>query len=173
LYGLPNLDIQGVDNYILRLNNTSLVQLADSLSVIDAKNYISGAKVGFDKKNNELLVTNNTYDYSYVFSFESKLWHKISESYRVLINSYPDLLVLRENTSNNGVYSVSQDNFLTPVSTMLTTRPCKLDNEVDFVLLHRAVQRCEIETKESTYAGLYVFGSNDLRTWQLFEYSGI
>jgi len=50
---------------------------------------------------------------------------------------------------------------------MLTTRPCKLDNEVNFTLLHRVIQRCEIETKENTYAGLYVFGSNDLRTWQL------
>jgi hypothetical protein len=137
------------------------------LSTIDAKVYISGAKIGFDKKNNELLVTNNTYDYSYVFSFESKLWHKISESYRVLINSYPELLTLRENSDADGVYSVSVNSFLTPVSTMLTTRPCKLDNEVDFILLHRAIQRCEIETKESTYAGLYVFGSNDLRTWQL------
>jgi hypothetical protein len=164
---LPNVDIHGVDNYILRLNHISLVQIVSSLSQIDAKNYISGAKVGFDKKNNELLVTNNSYDYSYVFYFESKLWHKISESYRVLINSYPELLVLRENSDADGVYSVSQDNFLTPVSSMLTTRPCKLDNEVDFTLLHRAVQRCEIETKESTYAGLYVFGSNDLRTWQL------
>jgi hypothetical protein len=144
-----------------------LVQLVNSLSTIDAKVYISGAKIGFDKKNNELLVTNNSYDYSYVFSFESKLWHKISESYRVLINSYPELLALRENITEDGVYNVSVNNFLTPVKTMLTTRPCKLDNEVDFVLLHRAIQRCEIETKESTYAGLYVFGSNDLRTWQL------
>jgi hypothetical protein len=73
LHGLPNLDIQAVDNYKLRLNHLNTVQLLDSLSTIDAKVYISGAKIGFDKKNNELLVTNNTYDYSYVFSFESKL----------------------------------------------------------------------------------------------------
>jgi len=71
------------------------------------------------------------------------------------------------NSSGDGVYSVSVYTFFTPVSTMLTTRPFKLYNEVDFVLLHRAIQRCEIETAESTYAGLYVFGSNDLRTWQL------
>jgi len=169
LHGLPNLDIQEVDNYILRLNHLSLVQIDASLSIIDAKSYILGAKVGFDKKNNELLVTNNTYDYSYVFSFESKLWHKINESFRVLINSYPELLVLRENSSDDGVFSVSQGSYATPVATMLTTRPCKLDNEVDFTLLHRAIQRCEIETAESTYAGLYVFGSNDLRTWQLLS----
>jgi hypothetical protein len=167
LRGLPNLDIQNVNNYILRLNHISLVQLVNTLSLIDAKDYTLNAKIGFDKKNNELIVTNNSYNYSYVFSFESGYWHKISESYRLLINSYPKLLVLRENTSDNGVFSVSQDSFITPVSIMLTTRPCKLDGEANFTLLHRAIQRCEIETKDSVYAGFYVFGSNDLITWQL------
>jgi hypothetical protein len=144
------------------------VQLIDNLSIVDVKNYILLSRIGFDKKNNELLVTNNTYNYSYVFSFESGFWHKISESYRVLINFYPELLVLRENSSADGVYSVSVDSNETTVkSVMLTTRPCKLDGEVDFTLLHRAIQRCEIETKDSVYAGFYVFGSNDLITWQL------
>jgi len=167
LRGLPNLDIQAVNNYILRLNHINLVQLVDSLSLIDAKGYTLGAKTGFDKKNNELYVTNNNYNYSYVFSFESKLWHKTSESYRILVNSYPELLGLHDDGSNDGVFSVSQDSFVTPVTVMLTTRPCKLDGEVNFTLLHRAIQRCKIETPESVYAGFYVFGSNNLKTWQL------
>ncbi len=115
-----------------------------------------------------MIVTNNDYEYSYVFSFESGYWHKISESYRILINYYPELLVLREDSSADGVYSISIDSNETTVkSVMLATRPCKLDVEVDFTLLHRAIQRCEIETKDSVYAGFYVFGSNDLKTWQL------
>jgi hypothetical protein len=168
LKGLPNLNIQAVSNYTFRLNHISLVQIVDSLSIVDVKNYILLSRIGFDKKNNELIVTNNTYNYSYVFSFESGYWHKISESYRVLINFYPELLALRENSSADGVYSISVDSNETTVkSVMLTTRPYKLDGEVDFTLLHRAIQRCETETKDSVYAGFYVFGSNDLKTWQL------
>jgi hypothetical protein len=165
--GLPTLDIQGVENFSFRLNYVSLVTIINSLSQIDTKEYIPVSKIGFDKKNNELLVSNNSYEYSYVFNFESGFWHKISESYRVLINNYPELIVLRENTSTDGVYSLSQEDYMTPVTIMVTTRPCKLDGEVDFTLLHRAIQRCEIETKDSVYAGFYVFGSNDLKTWQL------
>jgi len=60
LRGLPNLDIQVVDNYKLRLNHINLVQIVDKLSTIDAKDYTLGAKTGFDKKNNELYVTNNS-----------------------------------------------------------------------------------------------------------------
>ena len=129
LHGPPNLDIQGVDNYSLRLNHISLTQIVASLLHIDAKDYISDVKVGFDKKNNELLVTNSNYNYSYVFSFESGYWHKISESYRILINSYPELLVLREDSSDDGVYSVSKDSNETIVATMLSTRPYKQDNK--------------------------------------------
>jgi len=84
-----------------------------------------------------------------------------------LVNSYPELLGLHDDGSNDGVFSVSQDSFVTPVSVMLTTRPCKLDGEANFILLHRAIQRCKIETPESVYTGFYVFGSNDLKTWQL------
>jgi hypothetical protein len=137
------------------------------LSQIDIKSYTLGSKFGFDKKNNELLVSNNNYEYSYVFNFKSGFWHKISESYRVLINYYPELIVLRENTSTDGVYSLSREDYMTNVTVMLTTRPCKLDKEANFILLHRAVQHCEITTKDSVYAGFYVFGSNDLKTWQL------
>jgi hypothetical protein len=139
------------------------------LSTIDAKNYILSSKIGFDKKNNELLVTNNNYDYSYVYSFESGFWSKRSESFRILINAYPLLLSIRENSSNDGVFSLSQEDFTNTIATMLTTRPCKIDNEANFILLHRAIQRCEIETKTSTYSGFYVFGSNDLHTWQLLQ----
>lgn len=84
-----------------------------------------------------------------------------------MINSYPVLLGLHDNGSNDGVFSISVNTFVTPVTVMLTTRPCKLDGEVNFILLHRAIQRCKIETSESMYAGFYVFGSNDLKTWQL------
>jgi len=98
LRGLPNLDIQAVSNYKLRLNHINLVQIVNKLSTNDAKDYTLDAKIGFEKKNNELYVTDSNYSYSYVFSFESKLWHKINRSYRILINSYPELLTLRENS---------------------------------------------------------------------------
>jgi len=170
LKGVPNIDIQAVSNYILRLDHLSLVQIVQSLSTVDAKVYISGSKMSFDKKNNELLVSNNSYEYSYVFNFESGFWHKISESYRILINKYPETLVQRENSNNDGIFSISQEaqeDYRTPVQVVVSTRPCKLDSEANFTLLHRAIQHCHITTKDSVYAGFYVFGSNDMRTWQL------
>jgi hypothetical protein len=61
--GLPNLDIQDVENFSFRLNHVSLVQIVNSLSKVCQKDYISGVncKIGFDKKNNELIVTNHRF----------------------------------------------------------------------------------------------------------------
>jgi hypothetical protein len=47
LKGMPNTHIQAVNNYKLRLNHLSLVQIIDNLSIIDAKDYIIDAKIGF------------------------------------------------------------------------------------------------------------------------------
>lgn len=169
LCGSPNTDLQEVEDFTFRLNHIQLVQLSSSLSTVDAKLLLSDAKFGFDKINNELWVTNNDYNYSYVFSFESNYWSKRSESYRVLINSYPKLLVLRENTDKNGVFDRTKENFDTPVHVLCTTRPCKIDDLVNFNLIHRVIQRCELNTANGIYAGFYVFASNDLRTWQKFQ----
>jgi hypothetical protein len=125
LKGTSNLNILAVDNYKLRLNHLNLAQIIDSLSTIDAKDYIFDAKITFDKQNNELLASSNSYEYFYVFNFESGYWHKINESYRILINNYPAILVQRENSSDDGIYSMSEEDLTRNVTIILTTRPCK------------------------------------------------
>lgn len=145
------------------------MQLLSNLSTIDSKDYSDNANIGYNQKLDELLISNQNYAYSYLYSFKSGYWHKIDESFRVLIDSYPKLIVLREDSSNNGVFDMSTEQFGADVSTLIVTRPCKIDNDVNFTMLNRAIQRCEIETSASTYAGFYVFGSNDLQTWQLLQ----
>ncbi|NOR75850.1 MAG: hypothetical protein GQ525_11900 [Draconibacterium sp.] len=50
--------------------------MSNSLSTVNAKTYVEDALIGFNKQNNELLVTNENYNYSYVYSFDSTLWRK-------------------------------------------------------------------------------------------------
>ena len=172
-----NLYIQSVDNFKLRLNHTNLIQLTtDVLSKVDIKEYLTDALLGYDKHKNELLVTNENYKYSYVYSFESGYWHKIGKRFSVLINAYPELHVLQTHGDVYGILDFSHEQFDVTLShyastmqVMYSTRPCKIDGALDFVLIHRIIQRCEIETKSSSFAGFYVFLSNDLKTWQLSQ----
>ena len=169
LVGRINTDFQANAQYLFGINNQSTVQLVNNLSTVDAKSYILGANVGFDKDNNELVISNDNYDYSYVMNFDSGAWYKISASYAYFINKYPKLLAVKRYTTLDHVYSLSDEHFEQEVHTLITTRPLKLGAGNTFKLLHRVIQRCEIETKENTFAGFYIFGSNDLRKWQLLQ----
>ncbi len=161
LLGPVNSILQADSHYQYFLNHANLVQLVTYLSSVDAKTYLSGARLGFDKVNNELLVTNSSYAYSYVFSFESQYWYKISNSFDLLINAYPKLLV----RNSYGVYSLSDETFDNPVQVLLTTRPVKLTDN-SFKLIRGAIQRCQLNTTDKTFAAFYMFASNDLRKWQ-------
>ncbi|WP_340111981.1 hypothetical protein [Maribellus mangrovi] len=165
LYGKPNLDIQAVENYTYRIDQAQLVNLIDSISPVDAEVYLSGALLGYNHEYKELIVSNPNYQYSYVYNFKSNSWHKISESYKLFINVWPKLYGVRYNTSNggefDGVYDFTDEQFDYYINTLTVTRPCKVNDNIDFVLIHRAIQRCVIETTPLCYAGLFVIGSND------------
>lgn len=170
LYGLPNLDLQSIANFLLRVNKTQLVQLVASLSTENANLFLSVANVGYNKYNNEIILSSPDYQYSYIYSLESQTWSKVNETYTTFVNAWPTLLGIRYNSATDGVYELTNEQFTNDgIDTLVVTRPCKIDKFANFNLIHRIIQRCELETPVSKYAGFYIFGSNDLKTWQLLQ----
>ena len=167
LTGLPNTDFQANANYLHYLNDIRLVQIVNKLSLVDILSYITDAKIGFDKIQEELIVTNSNYNYSYVFNFKSGFWYKLGESFRVLINKYPFLYCLREDGSANaGIISISEETYTGNSSVLLTTQPLKFGVSDSFKVVNRMILRCKCTQKEGTHAGFYFFGSSDLINWQ-------
>jgi hypothetical protein len=60
---------------------------------------------------------------------------------------------------------MSDETFDSPVQVLLTTRPVKLTGN-SFKLIRGAIQRCQLNTTDETFAAFYMFASNDLRKWQ-------
>lgn len=171
LYGNPNTDLQAVEDFTFRIDHIQLTQLVNKLSICNARVYTESAIYGYNKEFNELFVSNDNYSYSYVYSFNSGNWHKVSTSYKLFINAYPQLLGYNGTDSNTGIYDLSDEIREQYVDTLFTTRPCKIDEGGNslFTLIHRIALRCELQCSDMTYAGFYVFASNDLHTWQLFQ----
>lgn len=164
--GSPNTDFQANTNYQFYLNDIRLITgMNTKLSTVDILDYISSAKMGFDNVQKELLVSNPAKNYSYVYNFKTGFWHKIDESFNVLINYYPKLYVLRE-TGETGIISISDENYTDTVNVLLTTQPLKFKSGDIFKVLRRSVLRCMITPEEGTHAGFYIFASSDLITWQ-------
>ena len=167
--GSPNTDFQANINYQFYLNSQLHVQIVNKLSSVDILVYISGAKMGFDKLNNELYVTNPNYPYSYVFNFDTMFWYKISESFNILINYYPRLYALRETNTNpaeNGIISLSEESYDNTIDILLTSQPLKLGAGNTFKTIQRMFLRTIFETADNFNAGFYYFASSDLINWQ-------
>lgn len=164
--GTPNADFQSNANYLYYLDNSLLVEGMDnSLSDVDIVDYLVYAKIGFDNENKELFVTNSNHSYSYVYSFKTGIWSKFNESFFILINYYPKLYALRTNGADQGIISISDEDYSETVKTLLTTQPMKLGTEA-FKTLQRTILRCRFTPEIGMNAGFYIFASNDLITWQ-------
>ena len=163
LEGPAFADFTANDHFQNFIDSSNLVALLPYISADDALTYISGAKAGFDKINNELYFTRTGYFYSYVFNFESMTWHKVSRVYDLLINDYPDLLGV--NTA--GLFNLSLHSSATHQSMLIVTQAQSLTMNEVFKKIERLALRCTINTDIAKYFTLVVFASNDLKTWQI------
>jgi len=139
--------------------------LSETESTVDFLNYIQGSKIGYDYDNRELIVTNSTYKYSYVYAFDSKTWHKIAMSFTKLINNYPKLL----GKTTGSVIDISKESESQQIEVLFVSNVVTLENKDFFKKIERIVQRGSFSTDTGRVVGLYVFASDDLRTFQVLS----
>ena len=144
------------------LAHPQLVHLRNSLSETDFALYLksnsSVAHIGYDQKNRELIVSNNNYDYSYVYSFANNVWTKITETFQYFIKDYPNTYGV---TNGNNIVDITAEDAV-PVETLIITRPIYLDN---LSKLERLGVKASIDTDDERITGLYMYGSVDGRNW--------
>ena len=137
--------------------------LSETLSTVDFLTYLQNSSIGFDYDNHELIVTNANYRFSYIYSFESQRWFKISKSFTKLINSYPKLL----GVTTDSIVSISQESESQEVQVMFITNAQSFDAPDSYKMLDRFIQRIKFGSEYSKVTGIYLFASDDLVTWQL------
>lgn len=81
--------LTGTVNYEAIANNPNLYQIRAFLCNTPMLSYISGAFIGWDHINKEIVVTNATKAYSWVYSLQSKTWFKISEVWERFVQDFP------------------------------------------------------------------------------------
>jgi hypothetical protein len=158
-----DVDFMDLPEVAVATTNAQFVSLSDSISSVTFLEYISESVIGYDHLNKELIVSNDEYEYSYVYSFESKLWTKVSVSYSLLINAYPKLLGFNVSSC----VSISEEESVFFTDCLVITRPISFQNPDMFKKIERALLRCEYTTEGIHYAGVYLFASDDLQTWRL------
>ena len=163
LEGLINTNF--IDNAAFQffVSDSKLVALSTNLSQITANEYILGSKIGFDKINSELIVTDSTKNYTYVYNFESNTWHKVVNTYNFFVNDYPNLIGVNQ----SGMFSISLESIPTSIDVLLVTQPQSFNQLDIYKKIERSVLRCSLSLENSKYFTFALWASNELRTWQL------
>jgi hypothetical protein len=154
----------------------SAIASLDNIFTADTfANYASGALLGYNYQRREIIVTNNKFAYSYVFSIESGEWYKISHTFDFIGNSYPYLLGLSAENGVTRLYRIyEKEESETPV--LLFSRPLlwggKLYKRVLQMMLHAAIKPAK---GSNFFNGLacYLLCSNDGVNYKLVTGSEI
>lgn len=162
-------------------SSTYRTDLASSFSTTEFRNYIEGAQLGYNYQESEIIVTNESYNYSYVYNLRSKSWSKLSQSFK-MIGRYPLCL------GYNDGWIFDLNNPRRTVNKMLImTRPMKFSSTSHKRMLQAALRGLVHKSNSDLYfrgepvyfrdepvtifheIGMYILGSNDAEHFVLLE----
>ncbi|MCM1031542.1 MAG: hypothetical protein NC410_08920 [Oscillibacter sp.] len=162
LKGLPDMNIRRSPQYKKAINHEYSLDITSNVSRVDFREYIREAVIGYDIVHDELIVSNPEYQYSYVYSFEGRMWHKITEVFK----DFQRNICLRKAFNEFDVCDVRlEDEGNLPV--WIQTRPINVDS-FGFKTIYHSALRGELKPLPEDmkkYYGCYVFASNDLSNW--------
>jgi hypothetical protein len=173
----------GEEVYRKVVTNSQLVELSESVSYDDFKNFVSDSntRLSYIYDKNKVLVYNNQRDYCYLIDIQAKIATKIAERIHFDDGNYPEpkfgiagTVKTADGVTYDGFNLKSMAYKLEPneyTQTMFQTRPIKLgtyDLKSSFRVVLRGKFDVEIDkfdAKNNKKAGLYVLGSNDTERW--------
>ncbi|RHJ75758.1 hypothetical protein [Parabacteroides sp. AM08-6] len=157
--------------------------LENTLSSIEFIYYLKDACIGYNYEDKEVIVSNTTYGYSYVYGLTSGEWHKISIAISGFLNSYPQCFAV---LSDHGMYNMYNQH-RTVNKILLLTRPIKFGSITYKRILQSAIRGVIRPSQSNLYfrgesvkfrdqeisifsnCGVYVLGSNDAEHFTLIS----
>lgn len=126
--------------------------------------YITGAKIAWDYINKEIIVSNASYSYSWVYSLEHKIWFKITEVFANFVNDFPMCYGYNTVGTDYFKYDLNIEDFTNLIVIYAETKPLKLSLN-SFKRLDRLMLQGYINNSGIYYIGLYMGGTTDNKTW--------
>jgi hypothetical protein len=160
----PFASVLVADPQYIQIKAQALLNVVTNLlSSIDILTYAAGARFSFDKNIRELIVSNYSYQYSYIYSLDDKMWYKSTQRFKRFINAYPNVYALRD---GNDLIDISQEITTGNVPVYFESKPILIGPDKE-VKLSRIILGGRFDVSLSFYGALYVFGSNDGSTWAM------
>lgn len=167
---LKDSNLNTLPNFASATNHPQTTQISGYLCQTSGKTYIEGAVLGYNREENEVILANPAYPYSFVYNVKKQGWYKISESYKYFINDYPDLLGVCPSVGNEAysfVHKMNEESWYVGPTSRLASRhiylessPLKLGTS-NLKKINRLELLCDLQTEGSNYVSLLLYGSLD------------
>lgn len=165
LEGLPDNNLRVNAHLQYFISHAKLVQLGAVVDGVPFVTYLAGATLGFNKgyERSEIVVANPDYQYYYVYDILSGFWSKVEGNLSTLINFYPALYAINENSGK--VVNLSKE-IPGPVQCLILTRATSLEMGDTRKKLRRSFIRCHMNVADGKFAAGYLFRTDNLQDWQ-------
>lgn len=176
LDGDPDLAPRSNISYPLACQGT-LYDVTGLLSNTRLEDYMDGCVLGYDSYHDELLVSNGSYGYTYVFNFGAERWFKISGSYgsmddhHLLVKSSGGSDDSSDDSSDEGgirILDMTSEREEGDQTIHIQTRPMKL-TPMAFGVIQRAIARVRATLAGSENLSVYTFTSDNLEDYKCSE----
>ena len=148
----------------LFMDIASLVSLDGDTGNDDFLSYIGESSVTYLHSHNELMVHNASRGYSYLCSFESGFWSRVSAGFTGRVHGSPDTMLFAVEGERTVVYAIS-DKVAGDNRVLLYTRPLlwgtKLPKRIMQLLLHCHVKPVQKPAGSVPLLACYMLCSND------------
>ena len=167
--------IDRLDSAGLMIDNAAWLQIPTCPTAEEAKEYLKGARIGWNYDNREIWAANPTSDYAYIFS-EGK-WSKVMRRIRYFIGDYPRTYYVDD--KDGMVHDIARDDKTKPIDTMFVTRPIAVWGETAKTYIRAwmygdfHVVPNNLEGKNRHKATIAVYGSHDGERFSLIGIGGI
>ena len=166
--------VSSLASYTSWLNSAYITPsgLGDPSCQVPLGTFLTGAIIGYDYIEKELIVSNSSYTYSWVYNLKYKSWHKISESFSRFINDFPACHGLK---SSGYIYNINSETLEGTeglACVMLKTRPIKLGGVDLFKKIHRLLIGGDMENVPGMSSlSIALFATTDFNNWFLLDNS--
>ena len=155
------------------LCDKNIANVKTYLCSTDILTYLSGAHIGYDYIENEIICSNASYSYSWVFNLNYKAWHKVSEAFTGFVDSYPICYGKRLVDGVCSLYNVTQEDYNGDVPVMFETREVKYTGG-GYKKLVRSLIGCIVSHDDiDNRVSVQVFGSPEPGRWYRLSCSNI
>lgn len=126
--------------------------------------FLNGCRMIYDYIHQHLILYNDSYSYSYVYSLKSKLWGMMFSNLLSSLNSYPDALAMDQDNHLVSFSDTDQD----ICKGLLITRPLKFGDADTLKSVHTLIQRGMFQRGD---VKTVLYASNDLYSWHIIASS--